>query len=86
MPVEITRFAVKNLVRLRAALDHHNATCGTPARAFLLNPVDYGLMRWTVLWGVPVLPDVSVAVKRFRIDCVDYSPRPERDGELLGVG
>ena len=86
MSTDVTRFALKNLIRLRAALDHHNATCGTPARAFLLNPIDHGLMRWEKLWGVPVLPDASIGVKRFRIDCDEYTPSPQPDGELLGVG
>lgn len=55
--------------RLRAGLEHHNRTCPVPARAFLLHPVDHGLLGFDELWGVPVLPDDRVAVKHVHLDC-----------------
>lgn len=54
---------------LRLALDHHNATCVTPARAFLLSPVDRALLPWEHLWGVPIVADARVTTKTFRLDC-----------------
>lgn len=65
----ITRFLVVNVVSMRAALDDHNATCPVPARAFLLHPVDHGLLPWDALWGVPLRANDRVPVKRFRLDC-----------------
>jgi hypothetical protein len=38
-----------------------------------LHPVDHALMGFDDLWGVPVLPDERVRVKRVRIAC-DGSP------------
>jgi hypothetical protein len=64
-----SRFDALNLIALRIALDRHNARCPIPARAILLNPVDHGLMGWDRLWGLPVLGDQRVDVKRIRIDC-----------------
>lgn len=64
-----TRFELLNVHALRSALDDHNQSCLCPARAFLLNPVDHGLLGFDELWGVPVLPDPNVAVKRLRVDC-----------------
>lgn len=62
-------FEIANLAAIRAALDHHNGECPVPARAILLHPYDHGLMGWDELWGLPVLPDDRVPVKRVRIDC-----------------
>lgn len=66
---KVRRFEVVNLAAIRAALDSHNSSCQTPARAILLNPVDHGLLGWEELWGLPVLPDDRVKVKHGRIDC-----------------
>lgn len=69
-------FESKNLGAIRAALDHHNATCPVPANAILLNPVDHGLIGWDELWGLPVLADERVPTKRVRIQC---------DGSAFGI-
>ena len=63
------RFDILNLIALRIALDRHNTRCPIPAKAILLNPVDHALMGWNRLWGLPVLADDRVKVKRIRIDC-----------------
>ena len=47
-----------------AALEHHNKECPGRANAILLNPVDHALMGWDELWGLPVLPDERVPIKR----------------------
>lgn len=62
-------FEVRNLAAIRHALDHHNKTCPVPATAILLHPTDHGLLGWDDLWGLPVLPDERVPVRRIRIDC-----------------
>lgn len=64
-----TEFEVLNLIALRIALDRHNAECPIKARAILLHPTDHGLMRWDKLWGLPVIADERIQVKRIRIDC-----------------
>lgn len=73
------RFQVVNLMAMRRALDQHNARCPEPARAFLLNPTDHGLLGWDELWGVPVLADADVPVKRFRIDCAGSAENVEHE-------
>lgn len=55
------RFQVLNLMAMRRALDRHNAGCPEPARAFLLNPMDHGLLGWETLWGFP-----SARIRRSR--------------------
>jgi hypothetical protein len=64
-----TNFELANLAAIRRALDHHNQTCVVPATAILLNPTDHGLLGWNELWGLSVLPDDRVPVKRVRIEC-----------------
>lgn len=80
----ITRFLVVNVVALRKALDDHNETCPVPARAFLLHPVDRGLLPWDALWGVPIHADDRVPVKRFRLDCGASAWRIEEALDLFG--
>jgi len=70
------RFQVQNLAAIRAALDRHNQDCSIPATAILLNPTDHGLLGWGELWGLPILPDDRVPVKRVRIQC---------DGSAWGI-
>lgn len=72
----IRRFHVKNVVSMRRALEHHNSRCLVPATSFSLNPVDFGLLGFDFLWGVELIPDPAVAVKRFRLDC---------DGSAVGI-
>lgn len=71
-------FEVKNLIAIRAALDDHNSDCPMPARAILLNPVDHHLLGWDELWGVPVVADDQVRVKRIVIDCEGSAREAER--------
>lgn len=83
----MTQFFARNLRTMRRALEHHNATCPVPAKAFLLNPIDHGLMRVSNLWGVPVEPDPSIAVERFTLACERRKPREdpsEIGGEIVG--
>jgi len=68
---------------MRAALDHHNAICGIPARAFLLSPVDHELLPWEVLWGIPLSADDRIRAKRFRLDCGGSSWRIEDELDLF---
>jgi hypothetical protein len=64
-----SRFEFLNVHGLRRSLDRHNHTCPVPARAILLNPVDHELLGFDELWGLPVLADERVPVKRGRVDC-----------------
>lgn len=73
------RFHVRNLIAMRHALDSHNATCPERARAIRLNPIDHALLGWHELWGVPVVADESVRVKRIRIDCAADAQEYERE-------
>jgi hypothetical protein len=65
----VSRFKYRNVRAIRQALDRHNENCPVPAQAILLNPVDHALLGWDGLWGVPVMPDETVRVKRIRIQC-----------------
>jgi hypothetical protein len=75
----VSDFEIKNLIQIRVGLDRHNENCPAPARAILLNPVDHQLMGFNNLWGVPVLPDDSVPVKRVQIDCEGSAERIEEE-------
>ena len=82
----MSQFRRRNLAAIRHALDRHNSDCPVPARAILLNPTDHGLMRFDLLWGVPVLADGRVPVKRVRIACDGSASEIEDElAELLGV-
>jgi hypothetical protein len=78
-----SRFEFANVQALRLALDHHNRTCPVRARAFLLNPIDFGLLGFDELLGVPVLSDQKVSVKAFRIDCEGCAWEAEDELERL---
>jgi hypothetical protein len=65
----MSEFRRRNLAATRQALDHHNSDCPEPARAILLSPTDHGLLGWDLLWGVPVLADERVPIKKIRIAC-----------------
>lgn len=65
----MTVFEARNLVAIRVALDRHNTMCPMEAEAILLHPYDHGLMGYDRLWGIPVVADGSVPVKRCRIKC-----------------
>jgi hypothetical protein len=67
------RFEIANLIAIRRGIDHHNAECPVKIDAILLNPYDYGLLNHPRLWGLLVVPDPTVKVKRFRLKC-DASP------------
>lgn len=65
----MTAFEAKNLIAIRKALDRHNADCPMDAEAILLHPYDHRLMRYDELWGIPVVADTAVPVRRCRIKC-----------------
>ena len=75
----MSEFEIKNLIAMRLALDHHNDRCPVPAEAFLLNPIDHGLFGFETLWGLPVLVDEDVAVKRAQIACSGSAERIEAE-------
>jgi len=62
---------------MRSALDRHNLCCCVPASAFALNPVDHGLLGFDELWGLPVIPDAGVAMRRFELRCEASTVRIE---------
>jgi hypothetical protein len=65
----MSEFHRKNLGAIRSALDQHNRECPIPATAILLNPTDHELIGVDNLWGLPVLADDRVQIKRVRISC-----------------
>jgi hypothetical protein len=65
----VADFEIQNLAAIRRALDQHNRICPVAAKAILLHPIDHGLLQWTELWGLPVLADERVRVKRVQIAC-----------------
>lgn len=75
----MSEFEIKNLIQIRLGIDRHNARCPAPARAILLNPIDHQLMGIQNLWGVPVVADDSVPVKRVQIDCEGSAERIEEE-------
>src|SRR4051812_6618314 len=76
-------FEFANVQALRLALDHHNRECPVPARAILLNPIDFGLLGFDELWGVPVLSDERVSVKAVQLDCQGCAWEAEQELEGL---
>lgn len=65
----MTAFEIFNLIAIRRALDRHNSRCPMEAEAILLHPYDHGLMGYDELWGIQVVADEDVPVKRCRIKC-----------------
>lgn len=63
------RFEINNLISIRRGVDRHNARCPIPPEAILLNPIDCELMDHPRLWGIPVLSDPTVPMRRCRIQC-----------------
>jgi hypothetical protein len=72
-------FEVQNLIKIRVGIDRHNEACPETAKAILLNPVDHRLLGFSSLWGIAVLADSSVPVKRVRIDCDGSAVRIEEE-------
>lgn len=68
-----TDFLQKNLYRMRAELDRHNATCSGEARAFLMHPFDRRLFPFDRLWGVELVEDPSRRVRDVRVDCPQHA-------------
>lgn len=64
-----TEFLQKNLYRMRAELDRHNATCAGEPRAFLMHPYDRGLFPFNQLWGLELVEDPMRPVREVRVDC-----------------
>lgn len=60
---------IEMLENIRAAWDSHAEECDQPPKAILLNPGNYELVGWHEVLGLPVLPDESVAPKRFKLVC-----------------
>lgn len=78
----MSEFELKNLIAMRIGLDRHNRNCPEPVEAFLVNPIDHGLLGYDSLWGIPVLPDESIRTKRFQIKCCGSAENIEE--ELAG--
>ena len=78
----IKRFEIKNLIAIRVGVDRHNSRCPIPAEAILMNPIDYKLMDYVRLWGIPVRPDPSVPTKRVRLECDGSAENIEEELDL----
>lgn len=65
----IERHHVQNITVMRRALYQHNRNCPMPAKSFRMNPVDFRRFGIQMIWGIPVVADEEVEVKRFRLEC-----------------
>lgn len=75
-------FLSKNIGKIQAGVQHHNRTCGVPARAILMHPTEHAKLGVEKLWGLPICADKRVRLGRFRIDCEGSAWRVEDELEL----
>jgi hypothetical protein len=75
-------FLSKNIRKIQAGVQHHNRTCGVPARAILMHPAEQAKLGVEKLWGLPICADERVRLGRFRIDCEGSAWRVEDELEL----
>jgi hypothetical protein len=75
-------FLSKNIRKIQAGVQDHNRTCGVPARAILLHPIEHKKLGVRELWGLAVCADERVRLGRFRIDCEGSAWRVEDELEL----
>ncbi len=59
----------KNLQRIVAAIDHHNATCEYPAVAIEMNPFEVERLGWDTIKGLPIRSNLDIGTGAFRIVC-----------------
>lgn len=59
----------KNLERIVAAIDHHNATCEYPAVAVEMNPFEVDRLGWDTIKGLPIRSNPDIGTGAFRIVC-----------------
>lgn len=75
-------FLSKNVRKIQAGVQHHNRTCGVPARAILMHPTEHAKLGVEELWGLPICADERVRLGRFRIDCEGSAWGVENELEL----
>jgi hypothetical protein len=75
-------FLSKNIRKIQAGVQHHNRTCGVPARAILMHPTEHAKLGVEELWGLPICADGRVRLGRFRIDCEGSAWDVENELEL----
>lgn len=75
-------FLSKNIRKIQAGVQHHNRTCGVPARAILMHPTEHAKLGVEKLWGLPICADERVRLGRFRIDCEGSAWRFEDELEM----
>jgi len=75
-------FLSKNIRKIQVGVQHHNRTCGVPARAILMHPTEHVKLGVAELWGLPICPDERVRLGRFRIDCEGSAWRVADELEL----
>lgn len=75
-------FLAKNIRNIQAGVQHHNRTCGVPARAILMHPTEHMKLGIEELWGLPIFADERVRLGRFCIDCEGSAWRVEDELEL----
>ena len=75
-------FLSKHIRKIQAGVQHHNRTCGMPARAILMHPTEQVKLGVEKLWGLPICADERVRLGRFRIDCEGSAWRVEDELEL----
>jgi hypothetical protein len=75
-------FLSKNIRKIQVGVQHHNGTCGVPARAILMHPTEHARLGVEELWGLPICADERVRLGRFRIDCEGSAWGVENELEL----
>jgi hypothetical protein len=68
--LDTTDFKLKNVAHIREVLERHRLTCPDQVQGILLNPIDYMALDVGELWGIPLIPDETVEVKRSRFRCL----------------
>jgi hypothetical protein len=75
-------FLSKNIRKIQAGVQHHNRTCGVPARAILMHPTEHAKLGVEELWGLPICANERVRLGRFRIECEGSAWGVENELEL----
>lgn len=76
-------FLEKNVRKIQEGVQHHNRTCGVPARAILLHPEEHAKLGVDELWGLTVCADERVRLGHFRVDCEGSAWLAEEELELI---
>lgn len=78
------RSDAKNLQAIVQAIESHNARCGFPATAVVMNRFEKRRLGWDTIKGIPIIEDAALGTGVFRILC-DRSSKPDEVEETEDV-